>query len=121
MRILLDNAPADGNGNPTPTPPPPQSPTVVKRTAIKSPNEIALEKKLAVVEDKLAGLEGWKSEVDTFLEGIGAGAPVAAPVKVKPGKVNTPPALQPQQPSQPQPKRGILETIESDIWGNRES
>lgn len=120
-RVLLDSTTEGGGGTPKPTnqPAPPNAPGVVKKTAVKTPNEIALEKKLAVVEDKLSGLEGWKSEVDSLLEGLGAGAPSPAPVKVKSVNAPAPAPVDPPAPT-PQTRKGFLETVESDIWGTRQ-
>lgn len=60
----------------------PASPKVVAKTPIKTPREISLEKELAKVQDDLAGLKTWQSEVNAFMgEAFPQGKPVKVPVK----------------------------------------
>ena len=58
--LLLDDKPADGNGPDTKpaAPAAPASPAVVKNTAIKHPAVIALEKKVAGLEDEVSSFKG---------------------------------------------------------------
>lgn len=50
--------------------PEPSSPAVVKKTALKTPREIELEKKVSSLEDKVSDFETWQAEVNSFLENL---------------------------------------------------
>lgn len=67
---------------PDPEAAPPPSPAAVKKTPLKTPREIELEKKLSVVEDKLTTLEGWQKEVNSWMEGLDLNAGKAVPVPI---------------------------------------
>jgi hypothetical protein len=93
-----DNKPAD---KPADKPAAPATPAEVKKTPLKTPNEIRLEKEVATLRDELDGFKGWRDEVNASLETLQIGKPSSVPVN----KSTTPPA-------------SLSETIERDIWGN---
>jgi len=104
---------ADDHKEPTANPPPPKSgeppasPGAVKKTPLKTPREIQLEKDVAKLQDRQDTLEAEIGGVKDFLEGLEIGGP--KPVEIKPGKIvpaKTLPAT-----------RGFFNEVERDIWG----
>ena len=81
-------------------------PTVpgVKATPLKHPSVIALEKKVAELEDKTDTLEGALAGVNELLEGLKIGGP--SPVEIK------------QKKDAPAVKGGFLDDLEKMLWGN---
>ena len=114
MRHYLVPDPAEG-GDPKPAPAKPDakpadeqpvSPPAVKKTTIKTPREIELEKKLSETEDRLGTVETALNEVNTFLESSG--------LRSKPGKDKSgKPIGEPAKPA----KKGFLAQVEEDLWG----
>ena len=108
MRIFsplraADPADPTGGGKTEETP---TTPKVVAKTPIKTPREISLEKELAKVQDDLAGLKTWQSEVNAFMgEAFPQGKPVKVPVK----KADPAPTSAPATPAAP--KRHALDAF----------
>ena len=63
---LPDQAPNPSTAAPA-APEPVKSAGVVKKTTIKTPREIELEKVVARLEDKVDGLSAWQKEVTDFM------------------------------------------------------
>lgn len=102
---------ADDDKKPTDAPKPdpaqpPKTPGEVKRTPIKHPQIIAMEKRISEQQDEIDGLKGWQDEVNGVLEGLEVGAP-KGPKKI--------PVTDPTKPTDPPPKKGILNEIGEDI------
>jgi len=93
--------PAPAPGAPAPTPP------LVKKTPLKTPNEIRLEKEVSILQDKVSSLDETIAGINSALEGLQIGGPAGSPVVVKAGAV--PPAKN---------GKGFFSELESDIWGN---
>jgi len=108
---MADNSPAPDLDDKAPKPEPkdaapPASPPTVKKTPLKTPREIELEKKVSVLEDKTTALEGTITEINNFLADLGIGSGKPAP------KLDADPA----KPAPPR-KGGVFAEIERDIWG----
>lgn len=77
---------------------PPGSPVVVKKSPIKTPAEIRLEKEVAYLRDELDGFKTWREDVNRSLEGL-------------------------SDLDKPAPKKNdapnFFDTLEQDIWGSR--
>lgn len=114
MRIhrAPDDEPGNGPAKPEPKPevktdPKPAGPPTVagvKATPLKHPSVIALEKKVAELEDKTDTLEGALAGVNELLEGLKIGGPT--PVKIK------------QKKDAPAAKGGFFDDLDKMLWGN---
>ena len=65
--------PPTGTGTPPVAGEPPSSPATVKKTAIKTPKEIELEKKVSRAEDRLDFLESWQKETNAWFASLNLG------------------------------------------------
>ena len=63
------------NDSPAPAPEKPVSPAVVQKTQIHTPRELELEKRVAVIEDRVDGVCAWVRETNDFLAGAGVRPP----------------------------------------------
>jgi hypothetical protein len=80
---------------------------VVKKTAIKTPKEIELEKKVSRLEDDIDGLKGWQAEMNSFLADLW---PKDRPAAGS-GKAPDPPAV----PTVPTPKEGFWNELNRSL------
>lgn len=86
----------------------PQSVETVKKPQppSKPPALVAVEKKVAALEDDLSGFKGWQAEVNSLLEGLGVGGPVP----IRKGKSNAASAT-------PAPARGFIDDVNETLFG----
>lgn len=88
-------------------PAPPPTVADVKKTPLKHPSVIALEKKVSELEDKTDTLESALGEVNTFLEGLQIGGPSPVPINQKGKGKGAAPAT-----------GGAMDEIDRLIWGH---
>lgn len=95
----------DKNKPAPPAPAPPGTPGDVKRTPIKHPQIIAMEKKLSELEDKTDTLSKAVDGVNEFLEGLNLGGRTPVPITKK------------DDPTPAPAKGGFLADVEKEIFG----
>jgi hypothetical protein len=89
-----------------PASPEPGSVAIVKKTPMKSPREIVLEKKLSTLEDEVSGLKTAVTGINDWLAGLGLGGKQAAPAPVPGIAATTAPE-----------KKGFMEGLMDDLMG----
>lgn len=114
MKILPDGdgKPPGGGDDSKPKPPAspapagPATPDVVKRTPIRHPQIIALEKKVSELEDATGALEEALAGVNSLLESAQIGAPSGQKKKIPVADLNKPAATPPE-----------VSDVDKFLWG----
>lgn len=110
IRILRADADKGGSGAPPddtskPGGSAPASVAAVKKTPLKTPREIELEKQNARLEKRIDDIDGEVAGIRSFLEGLELGGPKPVPVKKASA---TPPVA---------PANGFWSDVNRDLYG----